>query len=53
MDTRISIRKKNSGRAKVGLREMKMTERKRSEGEVVVREAVRAEPLFPLGTKAA
>lgn len=31
-----------------------MTERKRSEGEVEVGgEAVRAEPLFPLGTKAA
>lgn len=30
-----------------------MTERKRSEEEVVVGEAVRAEPLFSLGTKAA
>lgn len=38
MDTRISIRKKNSGRAKVGLMEMKMTERKRSEEEVEVGE---------------
>lgn len=38
MNTRISIRKENSGRTKVGLRETKMTERKRSEGEVVVRE---------------
>ena len=51
-NTRFLIRKKNSGRGKVGLREMKMTERKRSEGEVVVGEAVRAEPLFPLNTKA-
>ena len=44
---------KNSGREKVGLRETKKTERKRSEGEVVVGEAVRAELIFPLDTKAA
>ena len=51
-NTRFLIRKKNSGRGKVGLREMKMTERKRSEEEMEVGEAVRAEPLFPLNTKA-
>lgn len=37
VNTRFPIRKKNSGRVKVGLREMKMTERKRSEEEVEVR----------------
>lgn len=37
MNTRISIRKNNSGRGKVGLREVKKTERKRSEGWVEVR----------------
>ena len=50
-NTRFLIRKKNSGRGKVGLREMKMTERKRSEEEMEVGEAVRAELLFPLSTK--
>ena len=50
-NTRISIRKKNSGRGKVGLREVKKTEKKRSEEEMEVGEAVRAELLFPLSTK--
>lgn len=35
-NTRISIRKKNSGRGKVGLREVKKTEKKRSEEEMEV-----------------
>lgn len=52
INTRFSIRKKNSGRVKVGSREVKKTERKRSEEEMDVGEAVRAELLFPLGTKA-
>lgn len=51
-NTRISIRKKNSGRAKVGLREVKKTEKKSgARKRWRWREAVRAEPSSLLTRK--
>lgn len=51
MNTRILIRKNNSGRGKVGLREVKKTERKRSEGWVEVRRLYERSPSSLLTRK--